>query len=269
MQCGNGKKSKNKINRERDISLSLKFLSMKYIKLFENIDLFQNWKDSEEYVTPEVSFIEETGTVFYVPKEELYEWVDLGLPSGILWADRNVGASKPEEYGLYFAWGETQGYEGITDEKQFSWADYKLCGGSSSTLAKYNTDSSRGIVDNLTELELSDDAAYTSDNTCRMPTSVELEELINNTTSTWETLNGVNGRRFTSTNGNSIFVPAAGFCVDGSFSNVGSFSGLWSNSLTNSGSRYVRSLFSNSYGVLMSDYIRSSGYTVRAVKSNN
>jgi hypothetical protein len=65
-------------------------------------------------------------------------------------------------------------------------------------------------------LELEDDAAYTSDNTCRMPTKADFEELIANTTSTWEILNGVNGRRFTSnTNGNSIFVPAAGSCVNG------------------------------------------------------
>ena len=67
MQCGNGKKSKNKINRERDISLSLKFLSMKHIKLFENIDLFQNWKDSEEYVTPNVTYITEDNSIIYDP----------------------------------------------------------------------------------------------------------------------------------------------------------------------------------------------------------
>lgn len=93
--------------------------------------------------------------------ESLYEFVDLGLPSGLLWATYNIGATKPEEYGLYFAWGETQGYEGITDDKQFSWADYKLCGGSNSTLTKYNNNSSYGTVDTLTTLEQVDDAAYT------------------------------------------------------------------------------------------------------------
>lgn len=162
-----------------------------------------------------------------------YEFVDLGLPSGTMWATCNVGATKPEEYGLYFAWGETEGYEGITDDKQFGWADYKLCGGSDSTLTKYNNKSSYGTVDNLTTLEQVDDAAYQSDNTCRMPTKAELEELTANTTSTWETLNGVNGRRFTSkTNGNSIFVPGAGDYSSGSANRAGSYGYLWSSSLT-------------------------------------
>ena len=200
-------------------------------------------------------------------KPELYEWVDLGLPSGALWADRNIGATKPEEYGLYFAWGETEGYENITNEKQFSWSDYKLCGGSSSTLTKYNNNSSYGTVDNLTTLEQVDDAAYTSDNTCRMPTKADFEELTANTTSTWETLNGVNGRRFTSTNGNSIFVPAAGYCDDGSVDDVGSFGLLWSSSLDESSSRYAWGLYFNSGLVDVYDSGRFGGFTVRAIKS--
>ena len=204
-------------------------------------------------------------------KPELYEWVDLGLPSGLKWAAWNVGATKPEEYGLYFAWGETQGYEGITDEKQFSWEDYKLCGGSSSTLTKYNNNSSYGTVDNKLVLEQVDDAAYTSDNTCRMPTRAELEELTANTTSTWETLNGVNGRRFTSkTNGNSIFVPAAGFCDSGSVIIVGSGGCLWSSSLYESGPINGWRLGFDSGDVYVSNGLyRYYGYSVRAVKSNN
>ena len=165
--------------------------------------------------------------------------MDLGLPSGLLWASCNVGAEKPEDFGLYFAWGETEGYEGITDEKKFSWADYKLCDGSMYTLTKYNNNSSRGTVDNLTTLEQVDDAAYQSDKTCRMPTNTDLQELVDNTTSAWITLNGVNGRRFTSkTNGNSIFVPAAGGCYGGSVLSVGSYCHLWSSSLAGD-SRYA------------------------------
>ena len=84
----------------------------------------------------------------------------------------------------------------------------------------------------MTILELEDDVAYQSDNSCRMPTKADLEELKANTTSTWETLNGVNGRRFTSnTNGNSIFVPATGRCDNGSVSIVGVFGFLLSSSL--------------------------------------
>lgn len=199
---------------------------------------------------------------------EVYKWVDLGLPSGTLWAAWNVGAEKSEDFGLYFAWGETEGYEGITDEKQFSWEDYKLCGGSKSTLTKYNNNSSYGTVDTLTTLEQVDDAAYTSDKTCRMPTLAELEELIDNTTSTWETLNGVNGRRFTSkTNGNSIFVPAAGGCSGGSVDGVGSDGVLWSSSLGEGNPRNGWYLFFNSGSVNMGNYGRFSGFTVRAVQN--
>ena len=215
--------------------------------------------------SPEVYKLVEALTI--KPK---YEFVDLGLPSGTKWATCNVGANSPEEFGLYFAWGETEGYEGITDEKQFSWEDYKLCGGSKSTLTKYNNNSSYGTVDTLTTLEQVDDAAYTSDNTCRMPTKTDLEELTANTTSVWETLNGVNGRRFTSkTNGNSIFVPAAGYCVNGSVDDVGSYGGLWSSSLYESSPRVAWHLGFDSDGVGMGDYGRYGGFTVRPVQDPN
>ena len=155
---------------------------------------------------------------------------------------------------------------GITAEKQFKWADYKLCGGSSSTLTKYNNNSSYGTVDTLTTLEQVDDAAYVSDKTCRMPTKEELEELTANTTSTWETLNGVNGRRFTSNiNGNSIFVPAAGCCYNGSVVNVGSNGYLWSSSLNESNSMYVWYLYFDSDNVSVSYNDRCIGFSVRAV----
>ena len=156
---------------------------------------------------------------------------------------------------------------GVTAEKQFNWSDYKLCGGSSSTLTKYNNNSSYGTVDNLTTLEVVDDAAYQSDNICRMPTKADFEELTANTTSTWETLNGVNGRRFTSkTNGNSIFVPAAGYCYGGSVDTVGSGGYLWSSSLTESLPRDGWYLVFNSSFVYVSNYGRCNGFTVRAVK---
>ncbi len=198
---------------------------------------------------------------------ELYEWVDLGLPSGLKWATTNIGAEKPEDFGLYFAWGE-QGYSGITDTKKFNWSDYKLCGGSDTTLTKYNNNSSYGIVDNKLVLEQVDDAAYTSDNTCRMPTKANLEELTANTTNTWETLNGINGRRFTSkTNGNSIFVPTAGFCYSGSVYNVSYHGILWSGSLDESNSRKAYCLSSShSDGVVVGSSNRFNGYSVRAVK---
>lgn len=160
--------------------------------------------------------------------ESLYEFVDLGLPSGLLWATCNVGANSPEEYGLYFAWGETEGYTAedvAAGKKVFNWDNYKF--GTKDNLTKYNA------TDGLTILELEDDAAYQSDNSCRMPNKDEIQELIDNTTSTWETLNGINGRRFTSnTNGNSIFLPETE-------SENGYF---WSNSIDESSSSSRRAL---------------------------
>ena len=249
---------------------------------FKNKENFNKEVANENILDSSIVFIQDSkeisthGTVYksvnwsVLEKPELYEWVDLGLPSGLKWAAWNVGATKPEEYGLYFAWGETQGYSGITDEKQFSWEDYKLCGGSSSTLTKYNNNSSYGTVDTLTTLEQVDDAAYQSDNICRMPTKADFEELTANTTSTWETLNGVNGRRFTSkTNGNSIFVPAAGNCDDGSAYDVGSNGYLWSSSLNENSPRDVWFLYFYSSYVYVYSSNRCYGFTVRAVKSNN
>ncbi len=164
---------------------------------------------------------------------------------------------------------------GITTDKGFYWGDYKFTtaatGATDTTfrggLTKYNTKSTSGTVDNLTTLEQVDDAAYVSDNTCRMPTKADFEELTANTTSTWETLNGVNGRRFTSnTNGNSIFVPAAGLCDCGSVRNVSSYGYLWNSSLGESSPKQGLGFYFGPYDVTMYDYYRNYGFTVRAVK---
>ena len=210
---------------------------------------------------------DKTTDLVWIDTPSLYEFVDLGLPSGLKWASTNVGAENPEDFGLYFAWGETQGYSGITDTKKFKWRDYELCGGSDSTFTKYNNISSYGTVDNLTTLEQVDDAAYISDKTCRMPKKSDFEELIANTTSTWETLNGVYGRRFTSkTNGNSIFVPAAGYCYSGSVYYVGSDGYLWSSSLYESYSRLAWFLSFISDNVIVDgSFDRYFGLSVRAV----
>lgn len=216
---------------------------------------------------------DKTTDLVWIDTPSLYEFVDLGLPSGLKWASTNVGAEKPEEYGLYFAWGETQGYSGITNEKGFYWGDYKFSSGQTSStsnsfkgVTKYNSKSLSGTVDNLTVLEQIDDAAYQVDNSCRMPTYDDIIELTANTTSTWETLNGVNGRRFTSkTNGNSIFVPAAGNCVSGLVFLVGVGGCLWSSSLHESNSRSAWYLYFGSDNVHVYGNGRYNGLTVRAV----
>ena len=89
-----------------------------------------------------------------VPTPEDHEWVDLGLPSGTLWATCNIGATSPEGYGDYFAWGETQPKQ-VYDWSNYKWGNYYVQGG----LSKYVTDSEYGTVDYKTELEPEDDAA--------------------------------------------------------------------------------------------------------------
>ena len=140
------------------------------------------------------------------------EAVDLGLPSGTLWATCNIGASSPEEYGDYFAWGETVGYLG--GKTDFSWSTYKWSDGDSDWLTKYCYDNYHGFKDNKRELDLEDDAAYVNrGKQWRMPSREQFEELINSyyTTTESTTRNGVSGLKITSKkNGKSIFMPAAG-----------------------------------------------------------
>ena len=192
-----------------------------------------------------------------------HEYVDLGLPSGIKWATCNVGATTPEEYGDYFAWGETE------PKDNYSLTTYKYCNGSSSTMTKYCTSSSYGTVDNKTELELEDDAAHVNwGGNWRMPTKAEQDELRNtsNCTWTWTTQNGVKGYKVTSKkNGNYIFLPAAGYRLDGNLSSAGSYGYYWSSSLSTSYGNDAYYVNFNSSFVYLSSYYRCNGHSVRAV----
>ena len=159
---------------------------------------------------------------------DIHEYVDLGLPSGTLWATCNVGASKPEEYGDYFAWGETE------PKTTYNWSTYKYCNGSGTTMTKYCTDSYYGTVDNKTELEPSDDAATVNwGSNWQMPSYEQCKELLNTSyaTAKWTTQNDVYGVRITSkSNGNSIFLPAAGYYNNTGLNYVCSSGLFWSRS---------------------------------------
>ncbi|MBR5086054.1 MAG: hypothetical protein IKX31_03495, partial [Muribaculaceae bacterium] len=143
-----------------------------------------------------------------------HDCVDLGLPSGTLWATTNIGATNPEDFGDYFAWGE------IMPKDVYDWSTYMWCNGSNFALTKYNNDSSHGnngFVDNKTELDPEDDAATANwGSEWRMPSLEQIQELLNNCTTQWTAINGVNGRLLTSTiNGETLFLPANGH-LDGS-----------------------------------------------------
>lgn len=167
-------------------------------------------------------------------KENGYELVDLGL--SVMWATYNVGATKPEEYGHFFAWGETE-TKSTYNLSTYKWYNgSSLTNGSSGTLTKYNISSSYGPEDNKTTLDAADDVAHVKwGGSWRMPTKAEQDELRTNCTWTWTTMNGVNGYRVTSNKSGytdrSIFLPAAGYCEDSSWRGAGSFGFYWSSSL--------------------------------------
>ena len=193
-----------------------------------------------------------------------YEYVDLGLPSGLKWAKCNVGAEKETDDGYYFQWGE------ITPYTDYTWADYKYCNGSSTTMTKYCTDSSNGTVDNKTKLEDEDDAARANmGGDWRMPSRALMEELMEETENEWVTNytgTGVNGRKFTGPNGNSIFIPASGSRYDSSFGDQGSDGIVWSSSLYSSSTEQARFLYFDSKDIVANDgNYRERGYSVRGV----
>ncbi|MBQ7279348.1 MAG: hypothetical protein IJR13_01305 [Bacteroidales bacterium] len=191
------------------------------------------------------------------------DWVDLGLPSGLLWASRNVGATKPEDYGDYFAWGETQ------PEGMYIGLDYKYhrSDDNGSGFTKYCSDSYygyNGYHDNLVSLQSSDDAAAANVSGARMPTRAEWKELRDNCTWKWIKLNGVNGMCVTGPSGKSLFLPAAGSRLDGETNGVGG--DYWSSSLyeVTPDDAWGLYFYSDSHG--MDSYYRGLGFSVRPVR---
>ena len=195
-----------------------------------------------------------------------HEFVDLGLPSGLLWATCNVGADTPEGYGDYYAWGET------TPKETYEWSTYQYCMGSGNTLTKYCNDASygyNGFTDDLTTLLPEDDAATANWGTgWRMPTYDEWQELFDNTTHTWTTQNGVNGRLFTAPNGNTLFLPAAGSPDFSLFYPAGSWGLYWSSSLDTDYPNLAWNFFFDSSGTYVYSYSRGGGFPVRPVREN-
>lgn len=192
-------------------------------------------------------------------------YVDLGLPSGTLWATCNIGASRPEEYGNYFAWGET------APKENYNWSTYKWCSGNYNKLTKYCTNSSygyNGFVDNKEELEPEDDAAYVNwGSSWRMPSHNQLGELKIQCTWTWTTRNGVNGYLVAGPNGNTLFLPAAGFRYGDSLGEAGAYGICWSRQLYYSSAPFdAIVMFIDSEDGSWFRNSRANGLTVRAVR---
>ena len=191
--------------------------------------------------------------------ENGYAYVDLGL--SVKWATFNVGASKPEEYGDYFAWGETE------QKETYYWSTYKWCNGSGTSLTKYNIYNGYGVVDYKTQLDLSDDAAHVNwGGNWRMPTDAEWTELREQCIWGWTTGKGIIGYTVISkSNGNRIFLPAAGYYVNNSVVQVGFSSNYWSSSLDTDSPYYAWFMYFHSDTVSRFNNSRTFGFSVRPV----
>ena len=157
-----------------------------------------------------------------------HSYVDLGLPSGTLWATMNVGASKPSDYGQYFQWGDIKGYtkEQVGKDKLFNWDNYKFSiNGSRTNFSKYG----------YTVLQLEDDAAHVNmGGDWHLPTNEQFDELFGGTDYKFTTLDGIEGVSLTSKKdkSKSIFIPAAGKALNGSIIQSGNSVGSWINQLS-------------------------------------
>jgi hypothetical protein len=202
------------------------------------------------------------------------DYVDLGLPSGIKWATKNLGASKPSDYGDYYAWGETE------PKEKYIWATYKWMqtGQSGWThITKYTVgdrqtkgiwyDSDGTFIgDGKTTLEAADDAATAKlGSPWRMPTSDEIRELLDNCTWTWTTQDGKNGYEVKGTNGNSIFLPAAGYRPSSELNFAGSWGSFWSSSLSGDSGNALGLYFNSGAHDWGASY-RNVGFSVRPVR---
>ena len=203
------------------------------------------------------------------------EYVDLGLPSGTLWANMNVGATQESDSGFYYQWGDT-----VTRKADFSWKNYKWCNGTQQHMTKYCTDSTYGDVDNKLVLDLLDDAGALAANV-GSPTKAEFDELLDKKLCKWtlDTVNDRKGARVTGPNGNSIFLPAYGFRT-GTRVSSNNLAGCYAtNTLKDAPARYNYNSYVVRFGVSRtgvsidsrdhngSGYVpRNYGYNIRPVK---
>ena len=275
---------------------------MEFLKLFQNHTEYDAFVSGGTMVKPNVSHCIQENEVHYNPIPDPYnghEYVDLGLPSSTKWAKMNVGANSPTDYGLYFAWGETQGYVDAST-KEFSWSDYKFNpSGDGSTMSKYNT------TDGKTVLDIEDDAARANwGGDWHMPNRAQCIELFKETKNgfvtnagaftqyAWSDSNGYSSPTSTTAtidNWNTagyfffknsytsvtdaitaedyLFVPAAGSCADGGVNAVGGGGYVWASALYSEyvGSAWGFGFSSDEAGVY--DYFdpRYCGQSVRGV----
>ena len=278
----------------------------KYLRNFAQHTNYETFI-AEEYAKPNVSYCIEENEIHYNPIYDPYngyEYIDLGLPSGTLWAKMNVGAESETDYGLYFAWGETEGYTAsrVPSDKEFSWSDYKFNpSGDGSTFTKYNASDGKMILD------LEDDAAAANmGGDWHMPNRAQCVELFketkngfvtnagaftqyawsdakdySNPTQTTATIDNWNTAGYfffksdvsdmdaAITSGDYLFIPAAGYCGDGEVVYVGLSGCVWASAL-NSGNveNAWNFYFDSGEAGVYNDVYRYEGQSVRGVIGN-
>ena len=218
---------------------------------------------------------------YIVPSSEDYtktekaintEYVDLGLKSGTLWAKCNIGATTETEGGVFFQWGDTSGVSGSLvgkySNENYSWATDPFNNRASSYNETYFNSVNGTVCPNNVLAKEYDAVSQIMGGNWRMPTSTEFHELLDNTTNEWTTLNGVSGRKFTSKKDTSkyIFIPAAGYCNNGSVNVGGRHGYVWSTSLSFSFPDEALNLDLDSDLCHMVSAYRFYGYVVRGVR---
>ena len=278
----------------------------KYLRLFQNHDDYSDFKGTTDFILPNVSHCIEENEVHYNPLVDPYNgkaYVDLGLTSGTKWAKMNVGASSEKDAGLYFAWGETQGYAASQvgtgeGQKAFSWSDYKFNpsgNGDEPTMSKYN------VTDGKTILDPEDDAASVNmGGDWHMPTKEQIIELFKETKNgfvtnagaftqyAWSDSNGYSSPTSTTatiSNWNTagyfffknsytsvtdaisaedyLFVPAAGRCGGGGVCSVGDYGFVWASAL---GSENVGGAWSFRFGSVRAGVYGNSRFRGQSVR---
>lgn len=214
----------------------------------------EEWGEAQELESVSATLFDPNG----------HEYVDLGLPSGTLWATCNVGASSPEEFGDFYAWGETE------PKEDYTWKTYKWCKGTEKTLTKYVTREGFSIIDNKTTLDLEDDAAHVNwEGSWRMPTVTEGYELFNSKYCTVSemTMKTIKGCLITSKiNGNSIFLPTSGYRNGEEHYGVGEYGVFLTSSLDSTDDTgYYELRISNKGSGGMWYYSRFGGAPIRPV----
>ena len=221
---------------------------------------------------PNGNIVTDYENVKKIEKAITYEYVDLGLESGLKWAKCNIGATSETEGGVFFQWGETSGVSeslvGKYSDEDYSWATSPFNGGASDYDKEYfTTHKSEWLDDNDNLKPEFDTARVIMGSDWRMPTEAECQELIDNTTKELTQVKGVNGMKFTGSNGNSIFIPAAGECDNGLMNRVGDTGYVWTSSLATSTPADAWGLYFNSEYCSFSGELRRFGRPVRGIRN--